>query len=89
MGDNTPEKDLGNMEKAKLRVSQWYSLFAALPVSFRSMLIRMLYVSSYIAFFNTDEVSAFFTLGMHGGHIGETKREREQAGKQAVIQQGR
>lgn len=67
MGDNTPEEDLENTEKVKLNVSQWYSLFAALPVSFTSMLIRTLYVSSYTAFFNTDKVSAFFTLGVHGG----------------------
>lgn len=60
MSDNTPEKDTGNTEKAKLSVSQWYSLFAALPVTFRSMLVRTLYVSSYIEFFNIDEGSDFF-----------------------------
>lgn len=84
MSDNTPEKDMGNTEKAKLSVSQWYSLFAALPVTFRSML-----ASSYTAFFNTDEGSDFFTIGMHEGQIGKTKREREKASERAVIQQGR
>lgn len=87
MGNNTPEKDLGNTKKAKLSMSQWNSLFAALPVSVGKVLIRTLYASSYIAFFNTDEVSDFFTLGMHGVQIGETERER--ASEQAVIQQGR
>lgn len=63
-------------------MSQWHSLFAALLLPFRSILIKMFCVSGYIAFLHSHNVSAFFTLEKHRGQIEESKSERKQRSKQ-------